>query len=61
MRNFVRCGTRFGLFLALATMTLGLLFAAAPPPVHAAKKLQVVYPAGWTWKKAPCSSAGICS
>ena len=51
MRNFVRCGTRFGLFLALATMTLGLLFAAAPPPVHAAKKLQVVYPAGLDMEK----------
>lgn len=51
MRHFARFKTRCGLFCAVAAMALGLLFASAPTPVHAAKTINVVYPAGLDMEK----------
>ena len=51
MQSLMRCWSRLGVFLISAVLVFGIALSAVPVSVHAAKTVQIVYPAGLDLEK----------
>lgn len=51
MQSLLRCWSRIGVFMISVVFVFGIVLGAVPAPVHAAKTIQIVYPAGLDLEK----------